>query len=133
MTDFDTFWAAYPRKVGKLACRDRYWPRALKEGTPEAIIAGLEAQLPKFRATEHQFIPHPSTWLNEGRWMDGVEHPTKACDRSYSTWTETEKVDIARLVSKFGERFATYNARYLQTDIDQLRKDGFLQPRSVEA
>jgi uncharacterized protein YdaU (DUF1376 family) len=63
---FDDFWAAYPRKVGKHAAR-RAWTSAMKRASVEEIAAGLNAaQWP----TDRNFIPHPATWLNAGRWLD---------------------------------------------------------------
>jgi hypothetical protein len=64
--DFEEFWTHYPRRVGKLAA-DRAYRTARKQATGEAIMAGLLAA--RF-ARDPQFIPHPSTWLNQGRWMD---------------------------------------------------------------
>jgi hypothetical protein len=62
----DRFWKPYPRKIGKDAAR-KAWKAALKRAPPETILAGLAA----YRWPEDpQFIPHPSTWLNGGRWAD---------------------------------------------------------------
>jgi hypothetical protein len=69
---FAQFWAVYPRKVAKIAAK-RKWD-ALRP-TPELvrqIMAALEWQIPSW--TEDQFIPHPATWLHNGRWED--EKPT---------------------------------------------------------
>ena len=64
---FNDFWAAYPRKVGKNAAR-KAWTAALKGGAdPQAIGLALAAQR---WPDDPQFIPHPSTWLNGGRWQD---------------------------------------------------------------
>ena len=64
--DFEDFWAAYPRKVAKTDAR-RAWDKAMGVTTPEAIGAALRAaKWPE----DPKFIPHPSTWLNQGRWDD---------------------------------------------------------------
>lgn len=66
---FDQFWSAYPRRTGKEAAR-KAWAVVAKRGvTPDRIMAGLH------RFAEHppddpQFIPHPATWLNQGRYDD---------------------------------------------------------------
>lgn len=77
--DFDAFWAKYPRRVGKDAARKAY-ASALKRITgddgPAVILAALSAQLEGW--TDAQFIPHPATWLNQGRWQDDIEPPTGA-------------------------------------------------------
>jgi hypothetical protein len=71
---FDEFWRGYPRKVGKTAAK-KAWAKAVKEVDAAEIQAGLDAQLPAMAKTEARFIPHPATWLNEGRWMDEPDKP----------------------------------------------------------
>ena len=69
-SDFAAFYAAYPRKVGLVAAR-KAWTKALKvAGGPEPIMAGLASAT---FSRDRKFIPHPSTWLNAGRWMDEPE------------------------------------------------------------
>jgi hypothetical protein len=72
MTDFDAFWAAYPRKIGRFKARTAY-DRALKEATPIAILEGLERVKRGWATTEAKYIPHASTWLARGGWEDAVE------------------------------------------------------------
>lgn len=72
---FGEFWSAYPRKVAK--------PEALKawirikpdDETFDAIMAGLAAAKTSrdWAKDDGQFIPHPSTWLNQRRWEDQLE------------------------------------------------------------
>lgn len=69
MTDFDTFWALYPRRKGKGAAR-RAWDKAVRIATPETIMGGLEANMADLKAREPQYQPHPATWLNQERWED---------------------------------------------------------------
>lgn len=66
---FDVFWLAYPRKVGKDDARKKH-ALALQRGVkPEEILAGLKRT--RFDTREGgRFIPHPATWLNQGRWQD---------------------------------------------------------------
>lgn len=69
--EFDLFWAAYPKRVGKTAAA-KAWAKAVKSANPGVIIAGLGSANAEWTAarTESQFIPHPATWLNAGRWAD---------------------------------------------------------------
>lgn len=70
--DFDRFWSAYPRKVGKGQART-VWARAVRQASgPEPIIAGLELARRRWAddGTDPQFIPHPRTWLTGERWAD---------------------------------------------------------------
>lgn len=72
---FSEFWTAYPRKVAK--------PEALKawikikpdDDTFAAIMAGLAAAKASrdWTKDDGQFIPHPTTWLNQRRWEDQLE------------------------------------------------------------
>ena len=66
---FDQFWEWYPRKVGKEAAR-KAWDNARRKTDQQNILDGVE----RFRTDPNlpvkEFIPHPSTWLNEGRWDD---------------------------------------------------------------
>ena len=74
---FTQWWAAYPRKVGKDAARKAY-AAALKRAATADLLAGLKRA--RFSA-DPQFIPHPSTWLNAGRWQDeagGTSAPASA-------------------------------------------------------
>lgn len=69
---FETFWKAYPRKVGKGAAR-RVWQRL--RPTPALVHKMLQAVA--WQRTQDQwtrdggaYIPHPSTWLHQERWDD---------------------------------------------------------------
>ena len=67
---FDQFWSMCPRKVGKDAAR-RAFDKAVKRASLDEVMAGMsrfstDPNLPE----DKNYIPHPSTWLNEGRWDD---------------------------------------------------------------
>lgn len=65
---FDVFWKIYPRKVGKIVAKAAF-EKAVNVATPQEIIAGAE----RFASDPNrvdEFTPHPSTWLNQGRWGD---------------------------------------------------------------
>ncbi len=71
---FDTFWTAYPVKVGKDAAKKAF---AKRKPTPELLSEMLKAIAEQKTSLawvkeDGQFIPHPATWLNQGRWMDEV-------------------------------------------------------------
>jgi len=73
--DFEQWWTDYPRKEGKAAAAKAY-TKAHRQVGAEALANGLQASLTLWRAErrERQYLPHPTTWLNQGRWAD--EHPT---------------------------------------------------------
>lgn len=71
---FERFWQAYPRKVGKLAARKAYAVAVRKVAGPDPpglLIEAVERAKPFW--TDPRFIPHPATWLNQGRWDDEPE------------------------------------------------------------
>ena len=64
--EFMTFWSAYPNKVKKFEAL-KAWDKAIKTDDPSTIINGLR----NFKFPDDpQFNPHPSTWLNQKRWLD---------------------------------------------------------------
>lgn len=69
--DFEEFWAAYPRKVGKDGARKAF-DKARKRATQAEIMHGLSRHIavwPGSGGERAQFIPHPATWLNRGDWQ----------------------------------------------------------------
>ena len=78
---FDTFWAAYPRKVGKDAARKAFSRVSTDLGT---LLAAIEAQKQsrQWKAEGGRYIPNPATWLNQGRWED--ELPTGGTGISFA-------------------------------------------------
>lgn len=75
--EFDEFWTLYPRKVGKDKAR-KAWANATERAAPAEITAGLRRQVeahPLMGADEVKYVPHPTSWLNAGRWADEVAKP----------------------------------------------------------
>jgi hypothetical protein len=70
---FDAFWSLYPRKVAKASALKAWKKAATSEAVKDAIMAGLERQLPALRPKDRQFVPHAATWLNQERWNDEPE------------------------------------------------------------
>ena len=69
---FDEFWAEYPKKVGKDAARKAFDKRKPSRDLLARMLASIrvQAQTLAWQKDGGQFIPHPATWLNEGRWQD---------------------------------------------------------------
>lgn len=70
---FDEFWESYPRKVGK---RDAstVFRRLMRLGdspSKDRVLGAVEAL--KAEGREMRFIPHPATWLRQGRWDDEIQ------------------------------------------------------------
>lgn len=70
---FNEFWLLYPRKVGKPAAANA-WRRADGDKHFDRIKANVLARLAseewKPDATGMQYILHPTTFLNQRRWLD---------------------------------------------------------------
>ncbi len=75
--EFDSFWAAFPRKVGKPAGL-KAWKKAIKDGaTAEEISSGLARWVDAWTRdhTEERFLPYPGTWLSQRRWENSPPAP----------------------------------------------------------
>ncbi len=71
---FDTFYKAYPRKVGKKAAEKKFKMLYKKgEFDMQSLLSALEVQKGTEQWQNKQYIPHPATWLNQGRWEDEVD------------------------------------------------------------
>lgn len=72
-SQFEDFWKMYPKKVDKGKCLS-IWKRicSRKKDVPDwdEIKNALNAQIKTKRWADPKFIPNPSTWLNQSRWMD---------------------------------------------------------------
>lgn len=67
--DFEVFWQAYPKKVGKQAAKKAFE----KVTVPvESLVSAIKRQecSPQWSKDDGQYIPNPATWLNQGRWED---------------------------------------------------------------
>lgn len=66
---FETFWDSYPKKVGKDSAR-KSWDKA--KPLLDDVLAALHWQRDseQWKKNSGQFIPNPSTYLNQGRWKD---------------------------------------------------------------
>ena len=69
---FEDFWRAYPRKVGKDAARKAFTRRKVGKGVLAQMLEAIAAQRnsTQWLRDGGQYIPHPATWLNDGRWQD---------------------------------------------------------------
>ena len=70
---FDSFYKLYPRKVGRFVAQRSF--KNLNKKDKQLAYSGLVNYIKFWESskTEKQFIPHPSTWLNQRRWEDELE------------------------------------------------------------
>ena len=69
------FWSAYPKKIGKGAAF-KAWKKIKPDtelGTRIVDSVLAHADLPAWKKDGGQYIPHPSTYLNQERWEDELE------------------------------------------------------------
>lgn len=67
--DFEEIWMEFAKKVGKEAAY-RQWKKSRKTVEHAILLKAVKAQAVKDRAGDMTFVPHPATWLHDGRWMD---------------------------------------------------------------
>lgn len=102
---FDQFWEWYPRKVGKEAAK-KAWDKARTRTDQQHILDGIERYRLDPNLPGKEFIPHPATWLNEGRWDD---EPLPA------RGTQPQRQDrSAMLRAKEADMLARFNAANTQ-------------------
>ena len=76
---FDVFWKAYPKKIGKLKAKSSFE----KIKPDEHLLNLMVMKIDEYKSTKQwqedngKYIPHPATWLNQGRWEDEINLPVK--------------------------------------------------------
>lgn len=71
---FESFWQAYPKKVGKPAALKAFRSAKVNGHLPE-LLTDIEAkaQSDAWVKDGGQFIPNPATYLNQRRWEDQID------------------------------------------------------------
>ena len=76
---FNQFWKLYPRPIGKKVAYSAFAKAYLSLAADDRIPTRDAAQrivdramefAKSSRGKEQQYLPHPSTWLNQGRYLD---------------------------------------------------------------
>ena len=71
---FEVFWEQYPRKVGKTACEKKFIETVQLEQVPQIMDAlTQQKKTAQWLKDGGQYIPHPHTWLNQGRYLDETQ------------------------------------------------------------
>jgi len=97
---FERWWAEYPRRVGKDAAWREWLKRSPSDDLTNQMIAKVREQRQSrdWQKDGGQFIPHPRTWLHQGRWQDEapeavVEKPISAAvSDPMQAWLERKAV-----------------------------------------
>lgn len=71
---FDKFWEVYPKKIGKKCAYNSFKKIKNLDEEFEKIIQVVEdlKQSKNWKKNNGQFIPYPTTFLNQERWKDEV-------------------------------------------------------------
>jgi hypothetical protein len=75
--EFEAFWQACPRRIGKLAAQREYGRarRALGAGAPLVLLRAMKAYAASVSGKDERYVAHPRTWLSQGRWDDQPTTP----------------------------------------------------------
>lgn len=77
---FDQFWSEYPRKTAKVVARKSWAKINPDQELSEKIIKSVENYKKSSQWKNPKYIPHPATFLNQGRWEDEIEFNGKEAE-----------------------------------------------------
>lgn len=97
---FEDFWKQYPRKIAKRSAL-KSWQR-LSPVDQKLALDAITNHVAYWKAsgTEPQYIPHASTWLNQGRFEDELEI-VKPKEPKANPWWATD-ADILKKAQEVG-------------------------------
>ena len=77
--NFELFWSAYPNKKSKKEAEVKFKRIDFKKHTFESIMSSLEKQKQSQDWIKNggQYVPMPTTWINQERWADEVQVPVQ--------------------------------------------------------
>lgn len=67
---FNEFWSAYPKKVGKQVALKSFSKLRVGRELLDKMLEAIRKQMRSEQWQDSQYIPNPSTWLNQERWND---------------------------------------------------------------
>jgi hypothetical protein len=114
--DFEDFWKRYPRKVAKKTAMQSFAKLPMDEQELALDVVDNHIEYWKLKETAMEFIPHPATWLNQGRYYDELDMKPKAPVKPALPWYSTEQLtmDKARelgMQPRPGEDMAQFRTR----------------------
>ncbi len=78
--NFEKFYKNYPRKVGKANVEKWFMKNKPNEELMKVILTSLEEHKKLKQWQDKQYIPYPSTWLNQKRWEDDLSKEVKVTE-----------------------------------------------------
>ena len=116
---FNEFWKLYPRKVSKKMA-EKAWNRLSKLEQANALEAlPNHIQYWKLKNTETEYIPHATTWINQGRWEDELDMTEKVIKKPVLPWYSSDELTLAKgrelgLQAYAGESMGQFRQRISQ-------------------
>lgn len=93
---FEEFWSLYPRKVGKLKAFQSFKRINPKKELFDQMMDALRENIAsnaQWKRDNGQYIPHPTTWLNQGRWFDEISTDAPGAGEDFFTRALKGEVD----------------------------------------
>lgn len=111
---FEVFWSAYPKRVGKGAAFKAFEKLHPSQALLDKMIQAIDLQKESYqwKREDGQYIPYPSTWLNQSRWEDDVGSTTAPLKQS--KWGNNisdigeRNNDYARIMSEIPDPLAGF-------------------------
>jgi hypothetical protein len=97
--EFEQFWDAYPRHVGKQAAAKVF----AKLAPDDELLGMMLAAVKRQRQSEQwlrdggQYVPHAATWLNGRRWEDEIPLAASQPHETGRTASGTDSSDMLRM------------------------------------
>ena len=127
---FAEFWSAYPRKEAKATALKAYAKTTEAERRVIAIVLAQFAASWKWK-NDPQYIPHPTTWLNQRRWEDEPPPAEPPRQAKNPTTAESRQARQLRVLEE-----TTNDPRYHETAQRQLGQErhtsGTAAPRHTQ-
>ena len=93
--DFEAFWKACPKKVGKPKALKSFLT-AIKTVPASTLIDKVRSYAASRRGEDDKFTLHPATWLNQGRWEDEAGATVIPINTPFNSPEEQEAQRLAR-------------------------------------
>lgn len=129
---FNEFWSLYPKKVKKEDALKRYKTHIKTQKEHEKVISGLKSYLKEIETsnTQKQYILHPSTFLNQKKYLDEFEEeeikPKFVLSEKMKLKTRLTELDgiLSLGVDYFENKEEFYSAEREYEEIEQRLQQG---------
>jgi hypothetical protein len=93
---FERFWSEYPNKVKRIKCQEIWQRLKLTPAQAERVIEAVRRykRTDQWQKDDGQFVPHPSTFLNQRRWEDEIPAKPEP-KRGDPDWDPTDEEGLA--------------------------------------